>query len=143
MIENENGNYEKTTSSNWPTEGYVFNSELSKCENGAEIYWDDNNKIVVINGTATDKCYVYFDIEQNLSFYISNDNNKETYYFKKNMTWNEWINSDFNTPKLYVSGSSVFCANGANLINSSYFAIETTETITENNTYFCSDGPIK
>lgn len=82
---------------------------------------------------------MYFDIEQNLSFYISN----ETYYFKKNMTWNEWINSDFNTPKLYVSGSSVFCANGANLINSSYFAIETTETITENNTYFCSDGPIK
>ncbi len=68
--------------------------------------------------------------KQNLSFYISNDNNKKTYYFKKNMTWNEWINSDFNTPKLYVSGSSVLCANGANLINSSYFAIETTETIT-------------
>ena len=50
MIENENGNYEKTTLSNWPTEEYVFNSELSKCENGAEIYWDDNKKIVVMNG---------------------------------------------------------------------------------------------
>lgn len=50
MIENENGNYEKTTLSNWPTEEYVFNSELSKCENGAEIYRDDNKKIVVMDG---------------------------------------------------------------------------------------------
>ena len=64
MIETEakSGNYEMTTRSEWPTEGYVFNSELSKCENGGELSWDDTNKRVVMSGNVSDKCYVYFDI---------------------------------------------------------------------------------
>ena len=63
MLETEagSGNYEMTTSSSWPTEGYVFNSELSKCENGGKLSWDDTNKRVVMNGNKSDKCYVYFD----------------------------------------------------------------------------------
>ena len=63
MLETEagSGNYEMTTSSSWPTEGYVFNSELSKCENGGKLSWDDINKRVVMNGNKSDKCYVYFD----------------------------------------------------------------------------------
>ena len=55
------GKYEMTTSSSWPTDGYVFNSELSKCENGSTLSWDDANKQVVFNGNVTDKCYVFFD----------------------------------------------------------------------------------
>lgn len=31
------GNYEMTSRSEWPKEGYVFNSTLSKCENGGEL----------------------------------------------------------------------------------------------------------
>ena len=54
------GKYEMTTSSSWPTDGYVFNSELSKCENGSTLSWDDANKQVVFNGDITDKCYVFF-----------------------------------------------------------------------------------
>ena len=63
MLETEagSGNYEMTTSSSWPTEGYVFNSELSKCENGGKLSWNDTNKRVVMNGNKSDKCYVYFD----------------------------------------------------------------------------------
>ena len=38
------GNYEMTTRSEWPTEGYVFNANLSKCENGSELSWDNENK---------------------------------------------------------------------------------------------------
>ena len=56
------GDYKTVTQSEWPTEGYKFNSELSKCENGSEISWDDVNKIVVMSGDTSDKCYVYFDI---------------------------------------------------------------------------------
>ena len=56
------GNYEMTTRSEWPTEGYVFNSELSKCENGGELSWDDENKRVLMSGNVSDKCYVYFDV---------------------------------------------------------------------------------
>ena len=64
MLETEagSGNYEMTTASSWPTEGYVFNSELSKCENGGELSWDDINKKVLMSGNVSDKCYVYFDV---------------------------------------------------------------------------------
>ena len=63
MLETEAGseNYEMTTSSSWPTDGYVFNTELSKCENGGELSWDDANKTVLMSGNVSDKCYVYFD----------------------------------------------------------------------------------
>ena len=63
MLETEagSGNYEMTTSSSWPTDGYVFNTELSKCENGGELSWNDANKTVLMSGNVSDKCYVYFD----------------------------------------------------------------------------------
>jgi len=63
MLETEanSGNYELTTRESWPTEGYVFNTELSKCENGGELSWDDANKTVLMSGNVSDKCYVYFD----------------------------------------------------------------------------------
>lgn len=60
--EAESGNYEMTTGDSWPTSGYKFNSILSKCENGGEISWDDENKRVLMSGNASDKCYVYFDL---------------------------------------------------------------------------------
>ncbi len=55
------GNYEMTTRSEWPTDGYVFNANLSKCENGSELSWDNENKKVLMSGNVSDKCYVYFD----------------------------------------------------------------------------------
>lgn len=55
------GEYEKTTASEWPTEGYVFNTELSKCEKGSTLSWDAENNKVVMSGNTSDKCYVYFD----------------------------------------------------------------------------------
>ena len=56
------GDYKQVTQSSWPTEGYKFNSELSRCENGSKISWDDTNNTVVVSGNLSDKCYVYFDI---------------------------------------------------------------------------------
>ena len=56
------GDYKTVTQSSWPTEGYKFNAELSRCENGGEINWDDINKKVIVTGNVSDKCYVYFDI---------------------------------------------------------------------------------
>ena len=43
-------------------EGYKFNSNLSRCENGSELGWDDTKKTIVFSGNVSDKCYVYFDI---------------------------------------------------------------------------------
>ena len=58
------GDYKTVTQSGWPTEGYKFNAELSRCENGSELSWDDTNKKVIVSGNTSDKCYVYFDIYQ-------------------------------------------------------------------------------
>jgi len=56
------GDYKTVTQSGWPTEGYKFNAELSKCENGSTLSWDDTKKAVIVSGNLSDKCYVYFDI---------------------------------------------------------------------------------
>ena len=58
------GDYKQVTQSNWPTEGYKFNAELSRCENGSTLSWDDTKKAVIVSGNLSDKCYVYFDIYQ-------------------------------------------------------------------------------
>ena len=62
MLETEvgSGEYEMVTQSSWPTEGYIFNKTLSKCENGSDISWDDTNKLVLFDGNSKDRCYVYF-----------------------------------------------------------------------------------
>ena len=38
-----------------------FNAELSKCENGSTLSWDNTKNVVVFSGNVSDKCYVYFD----------------------------------------------------------------------------------
>ena len=58
------GDYKTVTQSSWPTEGYEFNTELSRCEKGSELSWDDTKKAVIVSGNLSDKCYVYFDIYQ-------------------------------------------------------------------------------
>ena len=68
----ESGNYEMTIRDSWPTSGYKFNSILSKCENGGEISWDDENKRVLMSGNVSDKCYVYFDLIVKTQINISN-----------------------------------------------------------------------
>ena len=72
MLETEagSGNYEMTTASSWPTDGYVFNTTLSKCENGGDLSWDDENKRVVMSGNVSDKCYVYFNKVLTLATYV-------------------------------------------------------------------------
>ena len=78
MLETESGtgDYQQTTSSSWPIDGQIFNSEISKCENGGTLSWDDTTKQVVFNGNISDKCYIYFDIyiepTVSISDYIKN-----------------------------------------------------------------------
>ena len=55
------GEYQKTSASAWPTEGYIFNETLSKCEKGSSLSWDSTKNTVVMMGNNADRCYVYFD----------------------------------------------------------------------------------
>ena len=94
MLETEagSGNYEMTTASSWPTDGYIFNTTLSKCENGGELSWDDENKRVLMSGNVSDKCYVYFDVIQVLladyvkSLYTGTQGENGIYYHDATLT---------------------------------------------------------
>ena len=97
MFETEagSGNYEMTTQSEWPTEGYVFNANLSKCENGSELSWDNENKKVLMSGNKSDKCYVYFDVyvkpqvllaDYVKSLYTGTQGENGIYYHDANLT---------------------------------------------------------
>ena len=63
MYETEagSGNYELTQDTTWPESDYVFNSELSGCENGGELSWNSTNRTVNLLTNTPDRCFVYFD----------------------------------------------------------------------------------
>ena len=62
MLEQEDGTYEKSTSNTWPGEGYIFNGELSSCQNGGELDYDSENNKVILYNNKSDGCYIYFDL---------------------------------------------------------------------------------
>lgn len=55
------GEYQTTTDTTWPQDGYIFNERLSACENGSTLTWDNENKTVKMKASISDKCYLYFD----------------------------------------------------------------------------------
>ena len=56
------GNYQESSSNLFPRNGYIFNENLSNCENGSKISWNEENKSVSVKSNKADKCYLYFDI---------------------------------------------------------------------------------
>ncbi len=76
MYETETGSgeYQVSSDTSWPQEGYIFNEQLSSCEHGSSIAWDDNNKRVIVEANSADKCYVYFD---KVSYTIGDQNTME------------------------------------------------------------------
>ena len=78
MYETEagSGEYQVTSDTTWPQEGYVFNERLSGCENGSTLSWNEENKRVLVEANTSDKCYVYFD---KVSYTIGSQNTMEVY----------------------------------------------------------------
>ena len=92
----DSNEYSVATSNEWPEEGYIFNAEMSACERGSELIWNDETKTVNIKASTSDTCYIYFDkemesalldfcLERTLSECISNyiytgDGNEDIYY---------------------------------------------------------------
>ena len=61
MLEQDDGSYQKSSTSTWPETGYIFNDVLSNCENGGKLIWNDELKTITLKTNKSDKCYVYFD----------------------------------------------------------------------------------
>ncbi len=56
------GEYQTTTDTSWPQEGYIFNERLSGCENGGTLSWNSESNRVIMQSNTSDRCYVYFDV---------------------------------------------------------------------------------
>ncbi len=71
MYETEagSGEYQVTSDTTWPQDGYIFNERLSGCENGSTLTWDDERKAVILSTNVSDKCYVYFDKEPEIVYF--------------------------------------------------------------------------
>ena len=106
------GEYQVSSESTWPQDGYVFNETLSSCENGGTLTWNSETNRVVMQANTSDKCYVYFDkLANTFEFKISN----MIYKAEEEMTWSDWIGSKYNTYEgdpLSVSGPFVAIASG-------------------------------
>ena len=53
--EADSGEYVVSSDSVWPQEGYVFNENLSSCENGGTLSWNNETKRVVLTTSTSDK----------------------------------------------------------------------------------------
>ena len=49
------GEYQVSTDTTWPGSGYEYNENLSSCENGSTLSWDDENKRVIMQTNTSDK----------------------------------------------------------------------------------------
>ena len=54
-ITSGSGEYEVSSDTSWPQEGYIFNEELSSCENGGKLSWNKETKKVVMQSNSSDK----------------------------------------------------------------------------------------
>ena len=86
----DSGEYQVSSDVTWAQEGYVFNSVLSKCENGGVLSWNDETKRVIMSSNTSDKCYVYYDKVPTLAEYIAclytSDGENGLYYHDGDLT---------------------------------------------------------
>ena len=151
MLEQDDGSYQKSSTSTWPKTGYIFNDVLSNCENGGKLIWNDELKTIILKTNKSDKCYVYFDkyinpivnsvtvtntTANSISVSVSasgGTNNVETYYYSINnreftsSTSNTYTFSGLNKGTTYTIKVYVKDTNG---VDSSVYTISA-ETINE------------
>jgi len=60
-IQDEEGNYQMSTSKEFPKEGYVLNLEKSTCKNGGILSQDPKTKVISLRVSHADACNLYFD----------------------------------------------------------------------------------
>ena len=109
----DSNQYEVATSNEWPTEGYIFNTEMSACERGSELIWNEETKTVNLKTSTSDKCYIYFD-----KYNLATIDNVELSATNNTIT------------------ASVTASNGEGNIVSYHYAINDSEYVTsDSNTY--------
>ena len=53
------GEYQVSTDTTWPGSGYEYNENLSSCENGSTLIWNEETRSVSLKANISDKCYIF------------------------------------------------------------------------------------
>lgn len=119
------GDYQMEERTSWPTDGYIFNAKLSKCENGGELGWDDTNKVVTMTGNMSDRCYAYFDIlpgDIDVSFVGSTSTTLKINVISEDGS----LSKDYNTYYYSTDGGSTYVSSVDNTYSVAYSENEIT-----------------
>ena len=165
----DSNQYEAATSGDWPESGYIFNAEMSGCERGGTLSWNNEANKVVMESLDPDKCYVYFDrynsaVVNNVTasnitnnsitltvdvtegensiatYYFSNDNGES--YVESNANTYTFSNLSIGTEynfKVYVMDSNGIRSNTYSLSESTLTTMYLADYI-KNNVYTGIDG---
>ena len=142
--EYQSGEYQVSSDSVWPESGYIFNENLSKCENGGRLTWDDVNKKVLLQTNTSDKCFVYFDYSLLISFSIESSpgNTIDYYNAEREMTWNEWINSEYNVSGYVIYNGNYVSRKASCLSIGNVGYVSVSDLIIANQNYFINTDAI-
>ena len=136
------GEYQVSTDTTWPGSGYEYNENLSSCENGSTLIWNEDTRSVTLKANISDKCYLYFDKKLTVADICNNNDNfvnciKEYYnltgdnysdlYYHDGI--GEYINSD------QEAGDNSYRYSGANPNNYICFGTTGINCLDENNQY--------
>ncbi len=134
----QSGEYQVSSDTTWPQDGYIFNETLSRCENGSILTWNSETNGVIMQANVSDKCYVYFDKNLNLQIIDADvGNNGDGYVTISSVSLNvetsiaEYylsINGESSYTKVGLNDynpSVVICASRGERINYSLYVVDT------------------
>ena len=104
MLEQEDGTFKESEDAKWPTEGYIYNHELSGCTdkngntlNGALTY-NDTTKVATLDAKTTVSCFLYFNVikepPSDFTFYLGGSSNPEYSVTANTTAYLSWEDED-------------------------------------------------
>ncbi|MBQ8901989.1 MAG: hypothetical protein IJY87_02855 [Bacilli bacterium] len=104
MLEQEDGTFKESKDAKWPTEGYIYNHELSGCTdkngntlNGALTY-NDTTKVATLDAKTTVSCFLYFNVikepPSDFTFYLGGSSNPEYSVTANTTAYLSWEDED-------------------------------------------------
>jgi len=104
MIEQEDGTFKESEDAKWPTEGYIYNHELSGCTdkngntlNGALTY-NDTTKVATLDAKTTVSCFLYFNVikepPSDFTFSLGGSSNPEYSVTANTTAYLSWEDED-------------------------------------------------
>lgn len=114
-------------------EDYPYNDDYVHMymEDFVIFYEDTNERVKITDKLRTDVGYILKMDNNLISFSIDGVN----YFAEEGMTWEEWVNSEYNTDNYYINNGGIHKDSMGALFILNIGAVKTTDYIDKKNTY--------